>query len=1034
MRRAWKTLAAACLGVCLLSAATAARAQPAPLQGQIAQHEQKLAAARASGDRRTEGLELVALGYLYRQAGKMQTALERLNAALTLSEKAHNDIGRALAMNTMGRIYSDLGQEEKALALFRQVLPLWRSAGIREGEGDTLNFMGKAYNDLGRREEALKSLNDSMAIWHALDSGQAGDRLSLKQRIAQRRLNASLPMLRDATGHAAEASTLDNLGKTYTDMGQGAKALEYLNQAMTLWRAEGERGGEALTLNNMGRAYADLGQKQTALEAYDRALAIERSLGNRPGEALTLTNKGRLLRDLSQHQAALEFFEQALPIWREVGSRNGEGLALNDIGRAYADMGQGARALEYLNQALPIWAETGSRRGDATTMANISRVHLDLGDAGKSLDFALRALAAYREVEDRRGQALALGLVGRGYWAAKDADKALVSELAALDLAREAGDPAVEGGIESLLMVGFRNQHHPEEAILFGLQAVTAYQQIRRNISSLDKELQAGFVQSKSAAYRILAELLVQSDRLAEAEQVLDLLKEQELKEVVRGAADRAGATAEAPKLTGTQQAAQGALAARGKQALALMNLSAEHAALRAKPTRTSEETARMNSVEAEIEATNREVSDFFRNTLYPQLAQKAGTEGANARVSGERSDVSRLQNTLANLGPHVLGIRLLLGDEHAYAIVVTSQARKKFELKATPAELRSKVLQVRDELRTPASDPRPHLAELFAMVVAPFGEELAALEGSEQDPGRAPTLLWSLDGVMRYLPMAALYDGRRFLAERFNNVLFTPESYGHMTAAADATGATLKVLAMGLSKSYGGLPALPGVLSELDGVVHDPAVPESHGPIDGMLLPDDRFTYAALQKQLGAGSTFPVVHIASHFVIESEGDKEPYLMLGGDAVGSPGGFQLTLSKLEDSTISFHGTRLLTLSACSTARGEVAKDGLEMDSLGMVAQQKDAEAVLATLWDVNDASTSRMMSDFYARWMSHPADGKAEALRQAQLAFLRGSAAPPGGAGGRGIQPVEGPASPPREAGYTHPFYWAPFVLIGSYQ
>ena len=86
----------------------------------------------------------------------------------------------------------------------------------------------------------------------------------------------------------------------------------------------------------------------------------------------------------------------------------------------------------------------------------------------------------------------------------------------------------------------------------------------------------------------------------------------------------------------------------------------------------------------------------FSRSTLYPELAQKAGTQDANALLSREKSDVSRLQNTLAELGPQVMGIRLLLGEEHAYAIVVTAQARKKFELKATPAELRRKVLQVR--------------------------------------------------------------------------------------------------------------------------------------------------------------------------------------------------------------------------------------------------------------------------------------------------------------------------------------------------
>jgi CHAT domain-containing protein len=390
------------------------------------------------------------------------------------------------------------------------------------------------------------------------------------------------------------------------------------------------------------------------------------------------------------------------------------------------------------------------------------------------------------------------------------------------------------------------------------------------------------------------------------------------------------------------------------------------------------------------------------------------------------------------------MGIRLLLGDEHAYAIVVTAHTREKFELKATPEELRSKVLQVRDDLRSPSSDPKPHLAELYAMVVAPFAGELKALEtNSAQSTGakqnNVPTLLWSLDGVMRYLPMAALYDGQHYMVERFNNVLFTPESYGHM-AAAVANNVPPRVLAMGLSKSYGGLPALSGVMPELEAVVHDPAVPDSHGPMEGKLLPNDQFTFAALETELGAGKSFPVVHIASHFVEVADGGEEPYLMLGGKDVGETNGYELTLSKIEDSSISFHGTRLLTLSACSTAKGDAAQDGQEMDSLGMIAQQKDAEAVLATLWDVNDASTSRLMSDFYARWVKNPADGKAEALRQAQLAFVRGttiaSAKNEKIGNDRGFEsPQEAPsATAPHAAGFTHPYYWAPFVLFGNFQ
>ena len=252
-------------------------------------------------------------------------------------------------------------------------------------------------------------------------------------------------------------------------------------------------------------------------------------------------------------------------------------------------------------------------------------------------------------------------------------------------------------------MIGFRDEHRREEAILFGMEAVNAYQQIRKNISGLGKELQTGFAQSKSATYRMLAELLVQADRLGRSG------TGPRPAEGAGAEGSRSGSGGSMPEarlepLEADRRAASGAettLEAPEKTAVALMDASAEYADLRAKAARTPEEDARLKTLEAKIEAGNAEVSDFFRKTLYPELAQKAGTQDANALLSKEKSEVSRLQNTLAELGPRVMGIRLLLGDEHAYAIVVTAQGRKKFELKATPAELRSKVLQVRDDLRS---------------------------------------------------------------------------------------------------------------------------------------------------------------------------------------------------------------------------------------------------------------------------------------------------------------------------------------------
>lgn len=937
-------------------------------QDQIAQHEQRLAEARAEKHPKNETSELVALGALYQHAGDTQKAQDYFNQALDLWRRAGSRNGEALALNDIGRAYSDLGETQKALDYLNQALPIWRETGSRRGEALTLNNTGRVYSDIGDEQKALDFLNQALPIW------------------------------REVGNRRGEASTVTNLGRVYSDLGQAQRALELYNQALPVWREVGDRDGEALTLDDIGRVYFDLAQKQKALDFYNQALPIWRETNNIHGQAGTLNDIGRTYSDLGQRDKALEFYNQALPMWRAAGDRSGEALTLYNIGRNYAGEGQNEKALEFYNQALPIWRGVGNRRGQAAVLTMIGLIYDSPGDS----------------LGDSPGQK----------------QKVLANELAALSLAKAADDPDLEGRIDASLMRYFHEQKNLETAIFFGTDAVDSFQQIRRNISGLDKDVQSGFAQSKSGVYRELAELLLESNRLGEAEQVLDLLKEQELREVVR----TAGNAPASMSLTAGNHAPQADLAAPEKTAVALAELNAEYAALLANTQRTPAEETQLKALDAQIEAGNGEVSAFFKNTLYPELAQKSGTDDANALLSRERSEVSRLQNTLADLGPNVMGIRLLFGDQHVYAIVVTAHTREKFELSATPSELRDKVSQVRDDLHSPSSDPKPHLKELYAMVVAPFDGELQALEKSSAAQNRTPVLLWSLDGVLRYLPMSALYDGQHYMVERFDNVLFTPESYGHMTASSSSNGAGLRVLAMGLSKSYGGLPPLPGVLPELDAVVHDPAVPESHGPIEGKLLPNEQFTLSAMKAELGATS-FSVVHIASHFVEETGSGDEPYLMLGGDEAGEADGYPLTLSKLEDSTISFHGTELLTLSACSTAKGDAAKDGLEMDSLGMVAQQKDAQAVLATLWDVNDASTARLMSDFYSRWVKNPSAGKAEALRQAQLALLRGSAA-----GSSQVQEKRGlaiepaPGSAVQAAGYSHPFYWAPFVLIGNFR
>ena len=106
--------------------------------------------------------------------------------------------------------------------------------------------------------------------------------------------------------------------------------------------------------------------------------------------------------------------------------------------------------------------------------------------------------------------------------------------------------------------------------------------------------------------------------------------------------------------------------------------------------------------------------------------------------------------------------------------------------------------------------------------------------------------------------------------------------------------------------------------------------------------------------------------------------------------------------------------------------------------LGAVAQNNEARSVLATLWSVADATTVVLMQRFYAlREQQHLT--KAEALRQVQLAFLDGSV---NQASLMGLQSAFAPETttstslPWRAtstAPYSHPFFWAPFILIGNW-
>jgi CHAT domain-containing protein len=128
----------------------------------------------------------------------------------------------------------------------------------------------------------------------------------------------------------------------------------------------------------------------------------------------------------------------------------------------------------------------------------------------------------------------------------------------------------------------------------------------------------------------------------------------------------------------------------------------------------------------------------------------------------------------------------------------------------------------------------------------------------------------------------------------------------------------------------------------------------------------------------------------------------------------------------------------LTLSACDTASGISGGNGSEVESLGDATMKKGVMSVLATLWPVNDVYTAALMADFYSLRYGDSLD-KAQALRTAQRNLMNnvGSAAGAGprGASVAGCGTVEKPAADPWTGkGFGHPYYWAPFIIMGNWK
>jgi CHAT domain-containing protein len=352
--------------------------------------------------------------------------------------------------------------------------------------------------------------------------------------------------------------------------------------------------------------------------------------------------------------------------------------------------------------------------------------------------------------------------------------------------------------------------------------------------------------------------------------------------------------------------------------------------------------------------------------------------------------------------------------DDKVSILLTTPNAVVSRESAIKRDALNAQIQGFRKLLNNPSQDPRPQAHALYQLLVSPIADDLRQ--------AGAKTLMLSLDDTLRYIPFAALHDGKQYLIENYSLVMVTEAVRDKL---AQPPNAEWTVWGLETTHAGPGYDALPWVDVELNGIAGQ------HGVLHGKVLLDKNFNEDSLRD--GLDQAYPVIHIASHFQFTPGSMDDSFLLLGD-------GTHMTLAQIR-TKLNFNNVELLTLSACDTAVGDGGDThhGVEVEGLGALAQEAGAKAVLATLWPVADESTATLMRALYQEHRDHQRD-KADALREAQLDLIRGTVTPEkmGLDSHRGLtrqdaDPGGGNFKPDPKMPFAHPFYWAPFILMGNW-
>jgi CHAT domain-containing protein/tetratricopeptide (TPR) repeat protein len=978
----------------------------------LSYYQQALAISQKISDRAGEGTTLNNIGGVYDNLGQYEQALSYYQQALPISQEIGDRQGEGGTLNNIGLVYYNLGQYQQALSYFQQALPIHQEIGDRAGEGGTLNNLGGVYFNLGQYEQALFYFENALTIRQELKDleGEAGilNTIGLTYSsignydqafIHYQNALAISHELEDSHG---EMIILNNIGAMYRKLSQHAQALRQYQNALAIAQEIGNVEERVTILNGIGAVYENLGQYAQALKYYEDALVIIRQeTGNSEEEGITLAGMGLIYRNLGQYERALRISQEALTIQSEINSRQGIGTTLHNIGLIYNDLDDYEQALSYFQAALDIGRD---HYGSSLTLTGIGLVHRNLGQSRQALRASQSALAIQREIGYQAGEATTLNNIGLIHGDLDQYQQALSHLQNALVIYKEIGDRS--GRAITLNNIGYLLEalEEPELAIVFLKQSVNQFEAIRGDIRGLDTEQQQAFTDSIADTYRKLADLLLQADRVLEAQRVLDLLKVQELDEYLEDV-QRNGDTQEGIASRNPEQVINDGLDERLNRAI---KLNREIRELEALDELTPEQQDRLIALGQEAQQL---IADF--NTFLDSPEVQAQVALLRNATGGEALDLSNyrdLQDSLAALEQNAVLLYPFVLEDRLELVLVTPEVDTPIRetVAVDRVTLNQAIANYRSALESPGSDPLPLAQQLYGWLLEPLADELETI-GAE-------TIIYAPDGQLRYIPLAALHDGQQWAVEHFRINNITAASLMDIALqtrreprvfAAAFTEGSYPISIGDFQATFYGLQYAGQEVENLANLITGTT----------KLLNDDFHPETALLM-----NRYSIVHLATHAAFVPGDPQDSFILFGnGD----------TVSLVDVRDWRLPDVDLVVLSACETGLGDELGDGREILGLGYQMQKAGASAAMASLWSVSDGGTQALMDAFYLALQN--GYSKAEALRLAQQALIADDLSIVGGERGTiVIEDAETGEPLTLQGRLNHPYYWAPFILIGN--